>query len=59
MRPRKYPTLRRLMQDDVILRRNLWRTVHADMKSRARVAVVSTFITENACAAQASFLPVN
>jgi DNA-binding transcriptional LysR family regulator len=51
------PSLRRVMEDDVILRRSFWLTFHADMKSQARVTVVSRFITESVRAAQARFLP--
>ena len=53
------PALRRVMQGEIVLRRDLWLTVHADMKSQARVAVVSKFITESVRAAQARFLPVS
>jgi len=49
--------LRRVMVDDVALRRSFWLTVHSDMKSQARVVVVSNFITESVRAAQANFLP--
>ncbi len=51
------PSLRRVLSDVVVLRRSFWLTVHADMKSQARVRVVSDFITENVRTAQASFLP--
>jgi DNA-binding transcriptional LysR family regulator len=52
-------TLRRVLQDDVVLHRAFWLTVHADLRSQARVAVVSKFITESIRAAQATFLPSN
>ncbi len=51
------PSLRRMMADDVVLRRGFWLTVHADLKNQERVAVVSRFITERVHAAQATFLP--
>jgi DNA-binding transcriptional LysR family regulator len=52
-------TLRRVMQDDVVLRRSFWLTVHTDLRSQARVAVVSKFITESVRAAHATFLPLH
>jgi len=52
------PSLRRVMADDVVLHRSFWLTIHSDMKSQARVAVVSDFITESVRAAQGNFLPV-
>jgi len=52
------PSLCRVMADDVVLRRSFWLTVHSDLKSQARVAVVSKFITESVRGAQARFLPI-
>jgi len=51
------PLLRRVMKNDTTLRRSFWLTVHADLKSQARIAIVSSFITDSVRAAQASFLP--
>jgi hypothetical protein len=52
------PGLSRVMVKEVVLRRSFWLTVHSDLKSQARVAVVSKFITESVRGAQASFLPM-
>jgi DNA-binding transcriptional LysR family regulator len=51
------PSLRRVMAEDVVLHRSFWLTIHSDMKSQARVSVVSSFITESVRTAQANFLP--
>jgi len=49
------PSLRGVMAEDVVLHRSFWLTIHSDMKSQARVSVVSSFITESVRTAQANF----
>ncbi len=51
------PSLRRVLVEDVSLLRSFWLTVHADMKSQARVVVVSNYITQSVRAAHSHFLP--
>jgi DNA-binding transcriptional LysR family regulator len=51
------PTLHRVLSHQISLTRSFWLTVHADMRTQARVAVTADFIGHAVRSARLKFLP--